>query len=96
MKISYNNVFYYYVWSETVHVYTYNTSWVNYGEMKNIKYERTLIMYVLNFYDVSELKNKQKEFMRPGGLSESVVEEAVKRQYHPKNFGHWKDELNLE
>jgi hypothetical protein len=34
--------------------------------------------------------------MKPGGLSESIIEETVKRQYHPKNFGHWKDELNLE
>jgi hypothetical protein len=28
------------------------------------------------------IERKQKEFMKPGGLSESIIEEAVKRQYH--------------
>jgi hypothetical protein len=53
----------------------------------------TYLMCVLNFYDLHELE--RKEFMKPGGLGDSIIEEAVKRQYHPNNFEHWKHEVDL-
>jgi hypothetical protein len=96
LKIGYRN-YSYYNWLEKYCCYKHNVASVKYDrdqyDIKNYGHCEE-IMCVLNFYDLHELE--RKEFMKPGGLGDSIIEEAVKRQYHPNNFEHWKHEVDLE